>query len=201
MIRSRRRGTWLLLGTLIPLSAALGGCAGSERKDEPPRADDGAPRAATTSEVADATRAAAPEATPPPVPDTPIGKAAFLRGEWWSPAANGRGGVEERWSSARGGSMLGTNRMFAGERLAQFEFLRIVERGEELTYVAQPGGGKATRFPLARAEPGLLVFENPEHDFPKRIVYRLDGDVLTARVDGGEGSRQAMEWTFRRQAP
>jgi hypothetical protein len=35
------------------------------------------------------------------------------------------------------------------------------------------------------------VFENPAHDFPKRIIYRKTADdALTASIDGGEGSRR-----------
>ena len=43
-----------------------------------------------------------------------------------------------------------------------------------------------------------IVFENAAHDFPTRISYARDGDVMTARIDGGEGSEQAMEWRFQR---
>jgi hypothetical protein len=45
------------------------------------------------------------------------------------------------------------------------------------------------------------VFENPEHDFPKRIIYRLTPDgSLNARVEGIEkGRATAEEWTWRRR--
>jgi hypothetical protein len=38
----------------------------------------------------------------------------------------------------------------------------------------------------AQASANEVVFENPEHDFPKRIGYRLvSADSLEAWVDGG----------------
>jgi hypothetical protein len=47
-----------------------------------------------------------------------------------------------------------------------------------------------------------VVFENPDHDFPQRILYWLeDADVLRARIEGTEdGENRGVEWTFRRQA-
>ena len=38
--------------------------------------------------------------------------------------------------------------------------------------------------------PTEAVFENPQHDFPKRIIYRKSGDnTLTTTVDAGEGTK------------
>jgi hypothetical protein len=42
------------------------------------------------------------------------------------------------------------------------------------------------------------VFENPAHDFPKRIIYRKTADdALTASIDGGEGTK-SKTFSFRR---
>ena len=42
------------------------------------------------------------------------------------------------------------------------------------------------------------VFENPQHDFPKRIIYRKgEADSLTASVDGGEGTK-GISYAYRR---
>ena len=50
-------------------------------------------------------------------------------------------------------------------------------------------------------EPGLVVFENPNHDFPQKIIYQQDGDDgLKVTIEGpgeAEGSRQ-VEFLFRR---
>ena len=45
-----------------------------------------------------------------------------------------------------------------------------------------------------------VVFENPEHDFPQRILYWLDDDdMLHARIEGTEGGEtHSMEWRYRR---
>ena len=42
------------------------------------------------------------------------------------------------------------------------------------------------------------VFENPAHDFPTRIVYEREGEILSARIEGEmEGRPVSMGWRFR----
>jgi Domain of unknown function (DUF6265) len=95
--------------------------------------------------------------------------------------------------------MLGMSRTLAGSRTVEFEFLRIEQREDGIYYVAQPKGRcPATDFKLTRAGAQEAVFENPQHDFPKRIIYRKTAeDSLTASIDAGEGSK-AMTFSFRR---
>jgi Domain of unknown function (DUF6265) len=95
--------------------------------------------------------------------------------------------------------MLGMSRTIAGNRTAEFEFLRIEQREDGIYYVAQPKGRcPATDFKLTRVAAQEAVFENPQHDFPKRIIYRKTAeDSLTASIDAGEGSK-AMTFQFRR---
>lgn len=79
--------------------------------------------------------------------------------------------MEEHWGPAGGGAMLGTARTVTKGRMASFEFLRIVERDGGLVYVAQPNGGPAVEFVLTELSPTRALFENPYHDYPKRILY------------------------------
>ena len=93
--------------------------------------------------------------------------------------------------------MLGLNRVIRPGKRAFFEFLRIEERDGEIAYVAQPGGGASTSFRLVSVEGTTAVFENPDHDFPQRIIYRLDDGKLCARIEGtvdGEDSAQGWCW-------
>ena len=45
-----------------------------------------------------------------------------------------------------------------------------------------------------------MVFENPEHDFPQRIVYWREGDrVLHARIEGViKGKERKDEWHWQK---
>jgi len=74
-----------------------------------------------------------------------------------------------------------------------FEYLRIVEKDGGLVYVAQPGGKTATEFVLAEFGKTRAVFENPRHDYPKRIVYELSAEgglsATIGQLKGGTPTR------------
>jgi Domain of unknown function (DUF6265) len=127
-----------------------------------------------------------------------IAQLSWIAGDWQT-APGGRAQIEEHWTLPAGGSMLGMSRTVAGGKTAEFEFLRIEQREDGIYYVAQPKGRcPATDFKLTRVASQEAVFENPQHDFPKRIVYRKTADdSLTASIDGGEGTK-AMSFAFRR---
>ena len=43
-----------------------------------------------------------------------------------------------------------------------------------------------------------MLFENPAHDSPKRILYRLDGETLVTRVDDGPEDKGGFEVRYAR---
>ena len=113
----------------------------------------------------------------------------WIAGAWQT--TGGRSKIEEYWMPPAGGSMLGISRTIAGEKTVEFEYLRIEKRGEDIFYVASPGARcPATDFKLTRVSNQEAVFENSQHDFPKRIIYRKGSDgSLTASIDAGEGTK------------
>jgi len=127
-----------------------------------------------------------------------ISELSWIAGDWQN-ALGGRAQIEEHWTQPAGGSMLGMSRTVAGGKTAEFEFLRIEQREDGIFYIAQPKGRcPATDFKLTRASAQEAVFENPAHDFPKRIIYRKTADdALTASIDGGEGTK-SMTVAFHR---
>jgi hypothetical protein len=136
----------------------------------------------------------APPAAPPGIADL-----AFLAGSWV--VESGALRVEEQWFCPGPDGMVGMGRTtsVAKAKTVFFEYLRIEARAGGLVYIAQPKGGPATEFPLVRLEAGTAVFENPAHDFPKRVVYtkRPDGG-LTARVEGDASNpEKAEEFLYR----
>jgi hypothetical protein len=128
-----------------------------------------------------------------------IADLGWLAGDW--AGTQGRATIEERWTPAAGGAMLAVSRTLKDDRLAAFEYLRIVERDGGLVYIAQPNGRPPTEFMLTAMTADSATFENPAHDFPKMIRYtrRPDG-TLEARVSGAGGERP-QTFVFMRQAP
>ena len=123
---------------------------------------------------------------------------AWMAGSWEGEA----GGVEmeEHWTAPKGGVMLGLHRDVRPERPAFFEFLRIVETEDGVTYLASPMGREPTPFSLVEASGTRVVFENPEHDFPQRISYELSEDGwLVSRIEGlVDGELRGSEWRWQR---
>lgn len=56
-------------------------------------------------------------------------------------------------------------------------------------------------FSMTSAKGNEFVFENPQHDFPKRIVYHLiSADSLHAWIDDGiDGSKKRSDFHYKKQ--
>jgi hypothetical protein len=110
---------------------------------------------------------------------------AWLAGAWVG--TRGSSSIEERWSPPLGDAMLAVSRTVNNGSMVAFEFLRIVERDGGLVYIAQPGGMSPTEFVLTELDGTRAVFDNPRHDYPKRIVYELSADGLCATIGFTKG--------------
>ncbi|MGD9903051.1 MAG: DUF6265 family protein [Vicinamibacterales bacterium] len=106
----------------------------------------------------------------------------------WSGSRDGET-FTERWITADAATLIGTSHTVKDGALTGFEFLRVVVKGGVPVYVAQPGGAPPTEFTATSESAEAVVFENPSHDFPKRVGYRrVDPTHLTAWIDGGAGA-------------
>ena len=109
--------------------------------------------------------------------------------------------VVEQWSAVEGGTLIGTSRTVANDKTSEYEFLLIREGAKGLEYVAKPSRQPEAVFTSTKVAVNEVVFENPAHDFPKRIVYRRAGDTLTAAIDGPmNGQPRKIEFPYKRAA-
>ncbi len=138
-------------------------------------------------------------ALPTPAPAT-IGDMAWLAGDWVGTRSTGSSN-EERWSPPLGGAMLATSRSVnTSGKMFAFEYLRIVERDGGLIYVAQPGGGSPTEFVLSELSAQRAVFDNPRHDYPKRIVYELSAEGALSATIGHLKGGTPRRFDFQRES-
>jgi hypothetical protein len=107
---------------------------------------------------------------------------------------------EEVWLSPAAGRMLGVARSYVrgADSGGSFEFLRIEREAEALVLLAQPEGRPPTRFVATELGPWRVLFTNPAHDFPSRILYFRVGDALHAHVGTAE-EPTAQQFVWRRQ--
>ena len=129
-------------------------------------------------------------------PTRPLAALAFMAGCWRGDAGTDKT-IEEHWTAADSDVMLATTRYLDDNtgRTRAWELSRIVADSAGIALLPAPGGNQQGRFRMTASSAGEARFEDPTHDFPKRIIYwRVDARRLTVRVDGGEGDREAQEF-------
>lgn len=116
-------------------------------------------------------------------------------------SSQGRGGTEEQWMKPSGGTMFGMSRTVTDGRTVFDEFLQIRTQDGGLVLIVQHSRNpRGVTFTATRVSDTEVVFENPDHDFPQRIVYRKQPDgSLFARIDGKEkGKEKAVDFPMTR---
>lgn len=116
-----------------------------------------------------------------------------------------RGVYYEQWQRVSHDSLTGRSYSVSasGDTILQ-ETLVVHFDAKGLYYtptVAKQNNNQPVRFTLRSSTSTTFVFENPTHDFPKRIGYDLsDVELLTAWIDGGaENAQKRMEFMFVKQ--
>lgn len=107
----------------------------------------------------------------------------------------------ESWGRSTENLLIGTSQTIKGTKSVAFEFLRIMATDKGLTYFAQPSNAKEpTAFASTKVTGNEVIFENLQHDFPQRIIYKSDGpDKLNARIEGPmNGSLKGIDFAFTR---
>jgi hypothetical protein len=164
----------------IAVMSLLGSCAGIPSQQEP------------TGEA-------------PAVQETKLDQASWILGEWQLESPEGM--FVEKWQKETDTSYLGEGSLTGknGEVLFS-EKLRLEQRAGTLYYIptiASQNDGKPVLFKEKSFAAGEIVFENPEHDFPQRIIYQKASDsTLYARVEGKQNGKDAkQEYSFKKKTP
>ena len=128
---------------------------------------------------------------------------AWLAGHWR--IEQGDRLVDEQWMAPAGGLMMGMARNVQAGKVREYEFTLLrQEANGDIFYVASPSKQSEAQFKLISLRNGEAVFENPEHDFPKKIVYarQADGSLLAAiEGPGRDGKPRRVEYPFKRVKP
>jgi hypothetical protein len=94
-------------------------------------------------------------------------------------------GSVEMWTSPAGETLLGVSRTVKNAKTVAYEFMQIRWQDKGLVFIARPSNQSEASFRATRASTSEVVFENREHDFPQRVMYRLTAPgAMTARIEG-----------------
>lgn len=136
------------------------------------------------------------------VPNTVSSQSRGLeRVQWlvgcWEQQSNNRRTIEI-WEAPRGGVMAGGSFVVTDTSIRETEQIRLWAAGDTLIYEAHPATQARTQFRAVPVNDRELVFANPEHDFPQRVIYRRVGNDSVIAVTEGDrpGRTSPLSYTF-----
>lgn len=120
----------------------------------------------------------------------------WMVGTWHS---DGEGCIDDEvWLEGRGGLMLGMHRQVREDEAPLYEFLRLEESAEGLTYYATQRDEPPIAFSLRNIGSARVEFQRSFPDFPSVVTYWREEEALCARIEGlHRGRNRTMEWRWR----
>jgi len=120
-------------------------------------------------------------------------KADWFIGNWQNNTAEPNFG--EVWKKANDSVFKGKSFIVKDKQVNFNEFMTLIESKGKLTFIAAvPGQNKEEEVPFEATSvtSDSIVFENPDHDFPNKIVYNKIGeDSLVAVIYGMQKGKPA----------
>jgi len=134
-----------------------------------------------------------------PTAEANFQKLSWLEGSWTRTQMKpGRSGTE-RWEKLSSGRWRGTGVTLRGNDTAVVEKLQLLIKDGNIYYAADVTENKGpVYFKLTAIGANSFTCENPDHDFPKKIVYQYDGATLKATISG---DGKAIDYWFKKSAP
>ncbi|HEU4496524.1 MAG TPA: DUF6265 family protein [Flavobacterium sp.] len=121
-----------------------------------------------------------------------IENAAWLLGRWENNSEEGN--LSEFWTRANDSAYHGESYLAIKGDTVFREKIVLFESSRKLVYRVSAGTQKPVDFTMTGTSEKQLVWENPEHGYPSKIVYRKAGnDSLIAAIHGIEEGRQKSE--------
>ncbi len=121
-----------------------------------------------------------------------------LEGKWIMKTKKGT--IEEEWRKISNDYLQSRGYMTRGNDTIATERVALRNSTEGIYYTSTVEGQnnhQPIAFKLASAVNNVFVFENPQHDFPKRITYHfVNPDSLCAWIDDGKEAPEKKS-TFR----
>lgn len=123
-------------------------------------------------------------------------KAKWLIGEWEK--SDSLGTLKEIWKSKDDSTFTGQSYYIQNEKdTLHNEQIELTQDGEHLIYTATVEGennNKTIPFQMTKEMDSLLIFENPKHDYPQKIQYKLEKNGnLIATVSGKQNGKSSSE--------
>lgn len=123
-----------------------------------------------------------------------------LEGTWLMKTKNGF--IGEEWKKMDKFHLKSRGMFIKGTDTVVSEIVNLVKNTNGIFFISSvedQNNKKPISFKLTSSDDNEYVFENPEHDFPKRIVYKLASpDSIHAYIDAGPAIKQ-QNFYYKRQ--
>lgn len=124
-----------------------------------------------------------------------IAKAEWFLGSWENKTPQGT--LSEKWEKANDSVFNGESYFTKGKDTLFGEKVTLAEKDGALLYTVTTKGQNGdlpVAFKMTTATANQIVFENPAHDFPTKIAYKLvNKDSLVAEISGMQAGKPASE--------
>jgi len=121
-------------------------------------------------------------------------KLEWLQGKWIRTNAKAGQSGYETWTKVSDLKLSGKGVTLKGKETIFVENLEFIVKGNDIFYTVTVTGEKQpTYFKLTALSADGFTCENPDHDFPKKITYKLSGKNLKAVISG---NGQSMDYNF-----
>ena len=124
-----------------------------------------------------------------------IKSANWMLGKWSAKTDDGI--LSESWKQLNDSTFQGESFFIKEKDTLHFESILLQQKGEELIYNATVKGqneNKAVAFKMTAGTEKQLVFENPKHDYPQKIIYtQINKDSLVASISGVQLGKPSSE--------
>ncbi len=115
-----------------------------------------------------------------------IKKAEWLIGTWINKTS--KGDIYENWIKVSDQEFAGKSYIIKENKPVVFETIQLTQEHGGIFYtpiVKNQNNGLPVRFSLTTMSDSVMVFENPQHDFPQIIEYRnIESDSLVVEISG-----------------
>lgn len=128
-----------------------------------------------------------------------IKKFEWLAGQW--EGIMGTGIYHEEWTLTENNELTGRAYLLKQGEISNNEKLMIHQAQNEIYYTADVSHNPSpVSFKLTYSSDTIFIFENPEHDFPKKITYEIkDENNFIATVEADmDGRKRKLIYDLKR---
>lgn len=128
-------------------------------------------------------------------PKNLLSEADWLIGTWENKVPEGH--FSEIWIKNEQGELKGQSFFVVNRDTLFSEQIELVQKDDAVFYRATVKGqnnDQPVAFKRTSSKPNEMIFENPKHDYPQRIVYKkITQDSMIAIISGVQQGKKSLE--------